>query len=159
SDEVLAFSFMAFFEPEKEILFPNITYSFYPVYAKLFDIPYKEVTLKEDFSLDVKKFFNSKDGVIFHNTNESTSVYLTLEQVKAIVKNNSNKVVIVDEAYIDYAPESAVSLVNKYDNILIIQTMSKSRALAGLRIGFALGNEKLIHALIRMKDSFNSYPV
>ncbi|MEI3604120.1 histidinol-phosphate transaminase [Pseudogracilibacillus sp. SE30717A] len=159
SDEVLAFSFMAFFEPEKEILFPNITYSFYPVYAKLFDIPYKEVKLKDDFSLDIKQFFNSKGGVIFPNPNAPTSIYLPLEHVETIVKNNPNKAVIVDEAYIDYAPESAVSLVNKYDNLLVIQTMSKSRALAGLRIGFALGNEKLIHALIRIKDSFNSYPV
>ena len=159
SDEVLAFSFMAFFEPRKEILFPNITYSFYPVYAKLFDIPYKEVMVKEDFSLDINQFYHSKGGVIFPNPNAPTSIYLPLDQVEEIVKNNPDTVVIVDEAYIDFAPASAVSLVKKYDNLLVIQTMSKSRSLAGLRVGFALGNEYLIQALIRMKDSFNSYPV
>lgn len=159
SDEVLAFSFMAFFEPGKEILFPNITYSFYPVYAKLFNITYKEVALKEDFTLEIENFFDSEGGVIFPNPNAPTSVYLPLEQVEKIVKNNPNTVVIVDEAYIDFAPKSAVSLVDKYDNLLVIQTMSKSRSLAGLRVGFTLGNEKLIQALIRMKDSFNSYPI
>ncbi|MEI3613112.1 histidinol-phosphate transaminase [Pseudogracilibacillus sp. SO30301A] len=159
SDEVLAFSFMAFFEPGKEILFPNITYSFYPVYAKLFNIPYTEVALNEDFTIHTEAFFKSKGGVIFPNPNAPTSIYLALEQVEEIVKNNPDTVVIVDEAYIDFAPKSAVSLVNKYDNLLVVQTMSKSRSLAGLRVGFALGNEQLIQALIRMKDSFNSYPV
>src|SRR5699024_5887087 len=159
SDEVLAFSFMAFFEPGKQILFPNITYSFYPVYAKLFDIAYKEVPLKENFTVDVEQFFDSEGGVIFPNPNAPTSIYLPLEQIEEIIKRNRDMVVIVDEAYIDFAPESAVSLIEKYDNLLVIQTMSKSRALAGLRVGFALGNENLIHSLIRMKDSFNSYPI
>lgn len=159
SDEVLAFSFMAFFEPGEQILFPNITYSFYPVYAKLYNISYKEVAVNEDFTLDINAFFNSEGGVIFPNPNAPTSIYLPLEQVEKIAQNNRNKVVIIDEAYIDFATESAVSLVNKYDNLLVIQTMSKSRALAGLRVGFALGNKNLIHALIRMKDSFNSYPI
>lgn len=159
SDEVLAFSFMAFFEPGKQIVFPEITYSFYPVYAKLFHIPYKKIPLNEDFTLDVASFFNSEGGVIFPNPNAPTSIYLSLEQVEEIVKQNRDKVVIVDEAYIDFAPKSAVSLIDRYDNLLVIQTFSKSRALAGLRVGFALGNETLIKALIRMKDSFNSYPV
>lgn len=159
SDEVLAFSFMAFFNPGKQIVFPEITYSFYPVYAKLFHIPYKKIPLNEDFTLDVASFFNSEGGVIFPNPNAPTSIYLSLEQVEEIVKQNRDKVVIVDEAYIDFAPKSAVSLIDRYDNLLVIQTFSKSRALAGLRVGFALGNETLIKALIRMKDSFNSYPV
>lgn len=159
SDEVLAFSFMAFFEPGKEILFPEITYSFYPVYAKLFNITYKKVPLTKDFQLDVEQFFNSEGGVIFPNPNAPTSIYLSLEKIEEIVINNRDKVVIVDEAYIDFAPKSAVSLIDKYDNLLVIQTFSKSRALAGLRVGFALGNKTLIDALIRMKDSFNSYPV
>lgn len=159
SDEVLAFSFMAFFEPGKDILFPEITYSFYPVYAKLFHISYKKIPLTEDYQLDVEAFFHSEGGVIFPNPNAPTSIYLTLEQVEEIIKNNRDKVVIVDEAYIDFAPQSAVSLIEKYDNLLVIQTFSKSRALAGLRVGFALGNKQLIAALIRMKDSFNSYPV
>lgn len=159
SDEVLGFSFMAFFEPGEKIVFPKITYSFYPVYAKVFDITYEEIPLNEEFTLDVEQFYNAEGGVIFPNPNAPTSVYLPIEQVEEIIKNNADKVVIVDEAYVDFAPESAASLVQKYNNLLVIQTMSKSRALAGMRIGFALGNESLIQALIKMKDSFNSYPV
>lgn len=159
SDEVLGFSFMAFFEPGEKIVFPKITYSFYPVYAKVFDISYEEIALNDDFTLDVEQFYDAEGGVIFPNPNAPTSVYLPIEQVEKIIKNNADKVVIIDEAYVDFAPESAASLVHKYDNLLVIQTMSKSRALAGMRIGFALGNESLIQALIKMKDSFNSYPV
>lgn len=159
SDEVLAFSFMAFFEPGEQIVFPNITYSFYPVYAKLYDISFKQIPLQDDFTLDVEKFYNAAGGVIFPNPNAPTSIYLPLAEVEKIVQNNRDKVVIVDEAYIDFATESAVSLIDKYDNLLVIQTMSKSRSLAGMRIGFALGNEQLIQALVRMKDSFNSYPI
>ncbi|MBM7599788.1 histidinol-phosphate aminotransferase [Virgibacillus halotolerans] len=157
SDEVLAFSFMAFFEPGKAIRFPAISYSFYPVYAKLFDISYEEVPLQRDFSLPAEAFFQSDGGVIFPNPNAPTSVYLGLDAVKEIVENNPDQPVIIDEAYIDFAPESAVSLVETYDNLLVVQTMSKSRSLAGLRVGFALGNPHLIEALIRIKDSFNSY--
>lgn len=159
SDEVLAFSFMAFFEPGEKILFPNITYSFYPVYAKVFDIDYEEVPLKDDFTIDTEKFFQSEGGVIFPNPNAPTSIYLPLDEIRQIIEQNENKIVIVDEAYVDFAEESAVSLVNEYDNVLVIQTMSKSRSLAGMRIGFAIGHESLIQALIRMKDSFNSYPI
>src|SRR5690625_2310071 len=159
SDEVLAFSFMAFFEPGKRIRYPNITYSFYPVYAKLFDISYEEIPVNDDFTLPVEKLFNSEGGVILPNPNAPTSIYLGLEHVEAILKNNSDQVVIIDEAYVDFAIESAASLINKYDNLLVIQTTSKSRSLAGLRVGFALGNESLIQALIRMKDSFNSYTI
>lgn len=157
SDEVLAFSFMAFFEPGKVIRFPDISYSFYPVYAKLFDITYEKVPLQRDFTLPVEAFFQSEGGVIFPNPNAPTSIYLGLDDVREIVENNPNQVVIVDEAYIDFAPDSAVSLVEAYENLLIIQTMSKSRSLAGLRIGFAIGNPNLITALVRIKDSFNSY--
>lgn len=161
SDEVLAFAFMAFFEPGEKVLFPAITYSFYPVYAKLFNITYEEVSLNDDFTINIEDYFNSEGGVIFPNPNAPTSLLLPIEQVEEIAKNNPEKVVIVDEAYVDFAPkgQSATTLVNKYDNILVIQTMSKSRALAGMRIGFAVGHESLIQALIRMKDSFNSYPV
>lgn len=159
SDEVLAFSFMAFFEPGEEIFFPAITYSFYPVYAALYDIPYKTVPLREDFTIRPESFFHAPGGVIFPNPNAPTSVYLPLEAIEEILQHNQDKVVIVDEAYIDFAPDSAVALTKKYDNLLIIQTMSKSRALAGLRIGLAIGNEQLIQGLVRMKDSFNSYPV
>jgi histidinol-phosphate aminotransferase len=160
SDEVLAFAFMAFFDPGKTIKFPAITYSFYPVYANVFGIGSETVPLCDDFSLDVTKFFDAEGGVIFPNPNAPTSVYLPLEQVEEILKANPEKVVIVDEAYMDFAPgESAASLVQRYGNLLVIQTMSKSRSLAGLRLGFALGNEGLIQALVRMKDSFNSYPI
>lgn len=159
SDEVLAFSFMAFFEPGERIRFPEITYSFYPVYAKLFDIDYETIPLHDDLTLDVEQFFQSEGGVIFPNPNAPTSVYLPLANVETILQKNRDKVVIVDEAYIDFATESAVSLIERYDNLLVIQTMSKSRALAGLRLGFALGNAALIQALVRMKDSFNSYPI
>ncbi len=157
SDEVLAFSFMAFFEEHKVIRFPAITYSFYPVYAKLFNIPYEEVSLQEDFSMNPEAFFQSKGGVIFPNPNAPTSLYVSLDDIAEIVQQNEDQVVIIDEAYIDFASESAVSLVNKYDNVLIVQTMSKSRSLAGLRVGFALGHPDLIEALIRIKDSINSY--
>ncbi|HLS23790.1 MAG TPA: histidinol-phosphate transaminase [Pseudogracilibacillus sp.] len=159
SDEVLAFSFMGFFDPEKPIRFPKITYSFYPVYANVFQIDYEEIPLQEDFTIDVEALFDSEGGVIFPNPNAPTSLYLPLEEIERILERNKDQVVIVDEAYIDFAPESAVSLINRYDNLLVIQTMSKSRSLAGMRIGFAIGNESLIEALIRMKDSFNSYPV
>ncbi len=157
SDEVLAFSFMALFEPGKTIRFPAISYSFYPVYAKLFDITYEAVPLQRDFTLPVEAFFQSDGGVIFPNPNAPTSIYLGLDAVREIVENNPDQPVIIDEAYIDFAPESAVSLIETYDNLLVVQTLSKSRSLAGLRVGFALGNPQLIEALIRIKDSFNSY--
>ncbi|WP_404451100.1 histidinol-phosphate transaminase [Virgibacillus necropolis] len=157
SDEVLAFSFMAFFEPGKTIRFPSISYSFYPVYAKLFDIPYEEIPLNRDFSLAMDKFFQTDGGVIFPNPNAPTSLYLDLKHITDIIENNPNRVVIIDEAYIDFAKESAVGLVNKYENLLVVQTMSKSRSLAGLRVGFALGHPELIEALNRVKNSFNSY--
>lgn len=157
SDEVLGFSFMAFFEPGKKIRFPSISYSFYPVYAKLFDIPYKEVALNRDFSLNVDGLFQSEGGVIFPNPNAPTSIYLELTHIKDIVENNPNRVVIIDEAYIDFAKTSAVRLIDTYPNLLVVQTMSKSRSLAGLRVGFAMGHPLLIEALNRVKNSFNSY--
>ncbi|CAM3143656.1 histidinol-phosphate transaminase [Filibacter tadaridae] len=157
SDEVLAFSFMAFFEPGKKIRFPSVTYSFYPVYAKLFDIPFEEIPLHEDFSVPIKRFYQSEGGVILPNPNAPTSLYKELDQIEAIIQNNPDQVVIIDEAYIDFASGSAIELVAKYDNLLVIQTTSKSRSLAGLRVGFALGNKTLIDALVRIKDSFNSY--
>lgn len=159
SDEVLAFSFMGFFDPGKPIRFPHITYSFYPVYAKVFNIDYEAIPLRDDFTIDVEAFYHSEGGVIFPNPNAPTSIYMPLEQIELILQHNEDKVVIVDEAYVDFAPASAAALIETYDNLLVIQTMSKSRSLAGLRIGFALGQPSLIEALIRMKDSFNSYPV
>ncbi len=159
SDDVLALAFMAFFEPGQAIRFPEITYSFYPVYANIFDIPFEEVELNDDFTIQPERFFNAEGGVIFPNPNAPTSLYLPIEDVENIVKNNPESVVIVDEAYIDFAATSAVSLIEKYDNLIVIQTLSKSRSLAGLRVGFAIANESLIEGLIRVKDSFNSYPI
>ena len=158
SDEVLAFAFYAFFEEGEVIRFPAISYSFYPVYSKLFNIPFEEVPMNEDFTLQVEQFYNAEGGVIFPNPNAPTSLYLPLEQIEQILQANENKVVIVDEAYIDYAEApSAVELIDQYPNLLVVQTTSKSRALAGLRVGLAMGQEHLIEALVRMKDSFNSY--
>jgi histidinol-phosphate aminotransferase len=157
SDEVLAFSFMAFFNPGEKILFPDITYSFYPVYAKLFHIDYETVPLNEDFTIPVEQFFHAVGGVIFPNPNAPTGISLKLEKIEKIIENNPNKVVIIDEAYVDFGCESAVKLIHKYNNLLVIQTLSKSRSLAGLRIGYALGSKDLIVALNRIKNSFNSY--
>ncbi|AIF42313.1 histidinol-phosphate transaminase [Virgibacillus sp. SK37] len=159
SDEVLAFSFMAFFDPGKIIRFPAVSYSFYPVYAKLFDIPYEKVALNRDFTLPVEKFFQADGGVIFPNPNAPTSIYVEPQAIREILDNNPDCVVIIDEAYIDFASVSAVSLINTYENLLVIQTFSKSRSLAGLRVGFALGNKQLIEGLHRIKDSFNSYTI
>ena len=159
SDEVLAFSFMAFFEKNSTIKYPSITYSFYPVYAQIFNVKVDEVPLNHDFTFNHEDFFAADGGVIFPNPNAPTSLFLPIEQIEAILKENPNKVVIVDEAYVDFATESAAPLIDEYSNLLVIQTLSKSRSLAGLRVGFALGHPDLIDGLVRMKDSFNSYPV
>ncbi|SFB05174.1 histidinol phosphate aminotransferase apoenzyme [Lentibacillus halodurans] len=159
SDEVLAFSFMAFFEQHGKIRFPAITYSFYPVYAKLFNIPYEEVPLNRDFTISPEQFFGAEGGVIMANPNALTGLYLNMEAIEEIALNNPERVLIIDEAYIDFAPVSAASMVKRYPNLLIVQTMSKSRSLAGLRVGFAIGDPGLIEALMRIKDSINSYTI
>jgi histidinol-phosphate aminotransferase len=157
SDEVLAFVFLAFFNPGSPILFPDITYSFYPVYADLFHIDYKLVPLNEDFSIPVEKFFSPNGGIIFPNPNAPTGRYLAVEAIEDILQRNTNQVVIIDEAYIDFGGESAVKLISKYPNLLVVQTLSKSRSLAGLRVGFAMGHEDLIEGLNRVKNCINSY--
>jgi len=157
SDEVLAFSFLAFFNPDSPILFPDITYSFYPVYCALFNIEYKSIALDEDFSIPVDGFFEDNGGIIFPNPNAPTGKQVTLQSIEAIAKGSPDQVVIIDEAYIDFGGESAVKLVNQYPNLLIVQTCSKSRSLAGLRVGFAMGHTDLIEALDRVKNSINSY--
>jgi len=150
---------MTFYEQGRLIRYLNNTYSFYPVYAKIFDIPVEEVPVNENFSLPIEKFFNAEGGVILPNPNAPTSLYVELSHIEEIVKNNPDRVVIIDEAYVDFAEASAATLIPKYDNLLIIQTTSKSRSLAGLRVGFALGHESLIQGLTRIKDSFNSYTI
>lgn len=157
SDEVLAFSFLTFFNPGEEILFPDITYSFYPVYANLYGLSVRKISLNDNFTIPVEAFFNAPGGVIFPNPNAPTGLALSLTDVEQIVKQNPDKVVIVDEAYIDFGGESAIPLIKKYPNVLVIQTLSKSRSLAGLRVGFAIGHKDLITGLERVKNSFNSY--
>ncbi len=159
SDEVLAFVFQAFFQHDLPILFPDVTYSFYPVYCGLYDIAYQSIPLAEDFSLRVEDYFKPSGGVIFPNPNAPTGRALQLSAIEALLQANTQSVVVVDEAYVDFGAQSAISLVNRYPNLLVTQTLSKSRALAGLRVGFAVGHPELIEALIRVKDSFNSYPL
>lgn len=159
SDEVLAFAFLALFDPDKTILFPDITYSFYPVYAALFRISYRKVPLNEDFSLPPEAFFQASGGIIFPNPNAPTGRFLPLSQVERILDHNRERAVIIDEAYTDFGGESADRLIQDHPNLLIIRTFSKSHSLAGLRVGYALGNEALIEGLKRVKSSINSYPV
>lgn len=157
SDEVIAFSFMAFFNTDEEVLFPDVTYSFYPVYANIFNIDYRLVTLQEDFSIPVEEFFNAQGGVIIPNPNAPTARAISSKDIERILVNNREKVVIIDEAYVDFGAESVVGLIEQYENLLVVQTLSKSRSLAGLRVGWAFGQEHLIECLTRVKDSINSY--
>ena len=157
SDEILAFAFMAFFDSQKPILFPDITYTFYPVYAELFRIKYQVVPLDGAFNIPEELFFADNGGIVISNPKAPTAKFITLEAIENILRRNMEKVVMIDEAYIDFGGESAVKLIEKYKNLLVIQTLSKSRALAGLRVGFALGDEELIEGLERVKNSFNSY--
>ncbi|MTI61322.1 MAG: histidinol-phosphate transaminase [Firmicutes bacterium] len=160
SDEVLAFSFMAFFDPDSTILFPEITYSFYPVYSSLFNINYNLISVKDDFTFHRSDFFQENDGIIFPNPNAPTGIYLTLDNIEKILARNRGSLVIVDEAYIDFADDhSAVDLIKNYDNLLVVRTFSKSRSLAGLRVGYALGQPSLIEGLDRIKNSINSYTI
>ncbi|KZE38597.1 histidinol-phosphate aminotransferase [Bhargavaea cecembensis] len=157
SDEVLAFSFMAFFNPGKVIRFPDVSYSFYPVYSNLFGVPFEEVPLRADFTLDTEAFSEAEGGVILPNPNAPTGIYEPLDGIRSILEGNPDRVVIIDEAYIDFAGPSAAKLISEFDNLLVIRTTSKSRSLAGLRVGYALGQPELIEGLVRIKDSFNSY--
>ena len=157
SDDVLAMSFLTFFNSEKPVLFPDITYSFYDVWADLFKIPYERPALDENFHIKKEDYFRENGGVIFPNPNAPTGVEMQLEDVEEIIRHNQDGIVIVDEAYVDFGGKSALPLIEKYDNLLVVQTFSKSRSLAGMRIGFACGNEKLIKYLNDVKYSFNSY--
>ena len=157
SDDVIANAFMTFFNSEKPILFPDITYSFYDVWAELFGIPYERIALTEDFRIDPKDYKKENGGIIFPNPNAPTGILEDLSLIEEILEANRDVVVMVDEAYIDFGGESALPLLEKYDNLLVIQTFSKSRAMAGMRIGFAIGNETMIQYLNDVKFSFNSY--
>lgn len=161
SDEILAFAFMAFFDPGNPIIFPDITYSFYPVYCNLYNIEYILVPLDDEFNVKIEGFHcgNRNGGIVFPNPNAPTGKALSLKDIMSILDYNKENVVIIDEAYIDFGGETAVGLIDKYSNLLVVQTFSKSRSLAGLRLGFAMGNENLIEALNRIKNSFNSYTI
>ena len=159
SDEVLAHVFHALLKHERPILFPDVTYSFYPVYARLYDIPFETVPLDENFSINAEDYFKPNGGIIFPNPNAPTGCLLEPAAIERIVEANPGSVVVVDEAYIDFGGDSVVSLTQRHANLLVIQTLSKSRSLAGLRVGFAVGNPDLVEALERIKNSFNSYPL
>ena len=157
SDDVLAMSFLTFFNGEKPVLFPDITYSFYDVWAELFRIPYERPALDDSFHIKKEDYFKENGGIIFPNPHAPTGVELPLQDIEEILKANPGSVVIVDEAYIDFGAHSALPLISKYDNLLVVQTFSKSRSMAGMRIGFACGNPVLIKYLNDVKYSFNSY--
>ncbi|WP_085316017.1 histidinol-phosphate transaminase [Derxia lacustris] len=159
SDEVLGFAFLALLKHAEPVLFPDITYSFYPVYCGLFGIDYRTVALRDDFSLALEDFAQPNGGIVFPNPNAPTGRALPLADIEALLQRNRDSVVLVDEAYVDFGAESAAGLVLRHPNLLVTQTLSKSRSLAGLRVGFAIGDPGLIEALRRVKDSFNSYPV
>lgn len=157
SDDVLALAFLTFFHSEEPILFPDITYSFYDVWAELYNIPYEKPELDENFRMKPQDYMRKNGGIIFPNPNAPTGVLETMDTIEEIVRKNQESVVIVDEAYIDFGGNSCLELIEKYENLLVVQTFSKSRAMAGIRIGFAMGSKKLISYLNDVKFSFNSY--
>lgn len=159
SDEVLAHAFQGLLKHDKPLLFPDISYSFYPVYCGLYDIDYQLVPLTETFEINIDDYQQACGAIIFPNPNAPTGRLLALESIETLLKMHPDTVVLVDEAYIDFGGQSACVLINQYPNLLVSQTLSKSRSLAGIRVGFALGQAHLIEALERVKNSFNSYPV
>ncbi|MBO1923641.1 histidinol-phosphate transaminase [Thiomicrorhabdus sp. 6S3-12] len=159
SDEVLAHCFQGLLKQDAPLLYPDITYSFYPVYCGLYDIDYETIPLNDDFEIVAEDYQRDCGGIIFPNPNAPTGRLLALDVIKQLLEMHPNRVVVVDEAYIDFGGESAIALVNEHPNLLVIQTLSKSRSLAGIRVGFAIGQAHLIEALERVKNSFNSYPI
>jgi histidinol-phosphate aminotransferase len=159
SDEVLALLFMAFFQQAKPLLFPDISYSFYPVYCKLFGITAQTIPLRADYTINFADYAIANGGIIFPNPNAPTAISKPLAEIEALLQQNTESVVVVDEAYVDFGAETAIALVDKYPNLLVVQTLSKSRSLAGMRVGLAIGHKDLIDALDRVKNSFNSYPL
>ena len=159
SDEVLAHTFQALLKHEQPLLFPDVTYSFYPVYCQLYGIDYRTVPLDEGFALHVEAYGKPNGGITFPNPNAPTGRLLPLTDIERLMTRNTESVVVVDEAYVDFGGDSAIGLIGRFANLLIVHTLSKSRALAGLRVGFAVGHADLIEALERVKNSFNSYPL
>lgn len=159
SDDVLAIAFMTFFNSKKPILFPDITYSFYDVWAELFQIPYERPALDEHFDLIREDYYKENGGVVIANPNAPTGVLQNMDFLRDVIEHNRDVVVIIDEAYADFSESSALELTKEYDNVLIVQTYSKSRSLAGMRIGYAMGNPELIKAMNDVRYSYNSYPM
>ena len=159
SDEVLAHIFKAFFIQDQPILYPDITYSFYPVYSQFFGVKTQQIPLNDDFEIVLDDYRQANGGIIITNPNAPTSIALSLQQIEQILQANPDRVVVIDEAYVDFGAETAVGLVEQYDNLVVCQTTSKSRSLAGLRVGFAIAQAHLIAALEAVKNSFNSYPM
>ena len=159
SDEVLALAFVALLKHSRPIHFPDVSYSFYPVWAELFGVEYSTIPVRDDFSIDPQAYPPANGGIIVPNPNAPTGMAMGLNSIKSLLDRSEESVVVIDEAYVDFGAESAVQLINDYPNLLVVQTLSKSRALAGLRVGFALGDASLIDALNRVKNSFNSYPL
>ena len=159
SDEVIALAFMALLKHSLPLYFPDVSYSFYPVWSAMFDIAYRTIPLDQDFSIDPAGYPAKNGGIIIPNPNAPTGMLMSLDSIRALLQRSAESVVVIDEAYIDFGGESATQLIDEYDNLLVVQTLSKSRALAGLRVGFAMGSKTLIEALGRVKNSFNSYPL
>jgi histidinol-phosphate aminotransferase len=159
SDEVLALTFLTCFNGKDPILFPDITYSFYPVYCDLYHIDFKQIPLDKEFKMNKEDYFVKNGGIIFPNPNAPTGELVSVDFVDEILSKNQDSIVVIDEAYIDFGGETVLPLLKKYDNLLIIQTFSKFRSLAGIRLGVALGNQEIISRLYDVKNSFNSYPV
>ena len=159
SDEVLAHTFMALLKHDAPLLFPDITYSFYPVYCGLYGIAYREIPLTESFEISVDDYLQPNGGIVFANPNAPTGRLLPVAEIERLLRLNGGSVVVVDEAYVDFGGDSCVTLIGDYPQLLVVHTLSKSHALAGLRVGYAVGQPALIEALNRVKDSFNSYPL
>jgi len=159
SDEVLAHAFHGLFQHGRPLLFPDVTYSFYPVYCGLYGIAYETIALDEQFRIEVADYARPNGGIIFPNPNAPTGCLLPLDAIERLLQVNRDSVVLVDEAYVDFGGQSAIALIDRYPNLLVTQTLSKSRSLAGLRVGLAVGHPELIEALERIKNSFNSYPL
>ena len=157
SDDVLSLSFLTFFNSGKPILFPDVTYSFYPVWAQVYQIPYECPTLDADFRIRPEDYLRENGGIVIANPNAPTSISMPLDQVEEIIKANQDVIVIIDEAYVDFGGDTVLPLLDRYENLLIVRTYSKSRSLAGMRIGFAMGSKRLIQALTNVKESINSY--